>query len=253
MRIGVVIPVRNMRPFIEEALQSIADQTYGDVYAYVADDRSDDGTYEWLKAHPSKYRKLKRNRKRLGWAGNLNAAAALAITHGCDAIIGLSADDILVPEAIETLAGLLVENDRDWVQCAVREWGGQNRIFTSKHDPVLADFKTWPPLNDKVLIRSPIWKAVGGYSTDISPPDSWGSAEDWDFWIKVFKAGYTNYKIIDDALYWYRIHETNLSWDRHNVHVYTVKRLREKYPEVWEMSGGWGHYGPYAPVFQEWA
>lgn len=249
MKVGLGVPVRNMVSFIEECLQSLRNQTYDDIMVFVTDDRSDDGTFEWLQDHPEYLDGLSLNESRLGWAGNMNACLDMAIREECDAVMAVSADDILVPYAIETLVGLLEEDNRDWVQCAVKEWGGGNRVFTSKHDPVLADFKTWPPLNDKVLIRSHIWEEVGGYSNDISPPGSWGSAEDWDFWIKIFKTGYTNYKIIDDPLYWYRIHEDNLSWDRHNVHVYTVHRLREKYPWLWEMPGGWGHTGPYPPVF----
>lgn len=248
MRVGIVLPVRNSIAFIEECLTSIRNQTYDDVYAYVADDISDDGTYEWLKNNPSFYENLKRNSSRLGWPGNTNSAAQLAIEDGCDALYLMAADDYIHPNCIKALVTQLERNEKDWVvpYALVVGEGSHPHIGTqmiSQTNAILADFKTWPPLIDKILIRTHIWEEIGGFSTDVSVPNSWGAAEDWEFWIKIFKSGYTNYHVIPENLYFYRIHPDQLWPAREAIHQQTIELIKNKHPDVWELPGGWGIHG----------
>lgn len=241
MRIGVALPVRNALPFIGECLDSIRYQTYGDVRAYVAEDQSDDGTYEWLMENQHLMGGIIRNPQRLGWPGSLNAAAQLALEDGCDALFLAAADDYLHQDCISTLLHHLEEGNRDWVVPYAQQVGNGKLMQASQSHPILADFKTWPPLIDKILVRRAVWETVGGYSTDVTVPGSWGAAEDWEFWIKVFKAGFTNYLVLPEPLYYYRMHSDQLWPYRAAIHTQTVELIRQKHPDVWELPGGWDH------------
>jgi GT2 family glycosyltransferase len=241
MKVGVIIPARNALPYLEEMLDSIHAQTHA-AHAYVAEDRSDDGTYEWLRERPELWAGMRRNRKRLGWAGSLNAAARLALTDGCDAVFTASADDRLHPECIaRCVSALGADGGRDFVIPHAQQFGEADHVQASLPDATLDDFAQWPPLIDKALIRRGVWEHVGGYSPKATPPGTYGTAEDWDWWIRVWKAGFTRYSVVEQPLYFVRVHPGQLSDARAQHHAATVDLLRKLHPDLpWtDASGQW--------------
>lgn len=241
MKVGVIIPARNALPHFEEMLTSIQAQTHA-AHAYIAEDRSDDGTHEWLRDHPELWAGMHRNRKRLGWAGSLNAAAKLALADGCDALFTASADDRLHPECIGRCVSALGANGgRDFVVPYAQQFGGADTVQASLPDAGRDDFVCWPPLIDKALIRSHVWQYLGGYSAKATPPGTYGTAEDWDWWIRVWKAGFTRYAVVETPLYFVRVHPGQLSDSRGEHHAATVDLLRKLHPDLpWtEASGQW--------------
>lgn len=232
MKIGVIIPARNALPYLEEMLHSVQAQTRP-AHAYIAEDRSADGTHEWLKEHPGLWAGMRRNRRRLGWAGSLNAAAALALGDGCDAVFTASADDRLHPECIARCAALLgADGGRDFVVPHAQQFGGADTVQASLPDAGLDDLVRWPPLIDKALIRREVWEQVGGYSAKATPPGTFGTAEDWDWWIRVWKAGFTRYAVVEEPLYFVRVHPGQLSGGRETHHAATVDLLRTLHPDL---------------------
>jgi GT2 family glycosyltransferase len=233
MKVGIAVPARNAVRYIETLLTTINAQTYP-CAAYIADDCSDDGMAQFLKDRPTWYRRVSRNPARLGWPGTLNRAAAMAFADGCDAVFIAAADDFLRLDCVEKCVAAL--EGRDWVVPYSQQVGGENVVQVSGEEITLADFAVWPPLTDKVLVRREVWETVGGYSTDITVPGSWGAAEDWEFWIKVWKAGYTNYGVIKDPVYYYRMHPEQLGLQRAAIHDQTIALIRAKHPDVWALS-----------------
>lgn len=232
MKVGVIIPARNVLPYIETCLTTINAQTYP-CSAYIVDDASDDGTYEFLRDRPSWYRALSRNEERQGWPISLNRAAQMAINDGCRAVFSMNSDDFLRLDCIDRCVRLLAEHD--WVVANAQQVGGENVVQANKADAVLADFAVWPPLTNYALIPASVWDKVGGYSTDVTVPGTFGSAEDWDFWIKVFKAGYTDYGVVTDPTYYYRMRPGQLHEGRAAIHEQTVNLIRAKHPDLpWE-------------------
>jgi len=241
VKVGVIIPARNALPYLGEMLDSVQAQTHT-AHAYVAEDRSDDGTYERLRENPHLYAGLKRNRRRLGWAGSLNAAAGLALADGCDALFTASADDRLHPECIaRCVAVLSADGGRDFVVPHAQQFGEADHVQASLPDAGLDDFAQWPPLIDKALIRREVWETVGGYSAKATPPGTYGTAEDWDWWIRVWKAGFTRYSVVETPLYFVRVHPGQLSDARAEHHAATVDLLRSLHPDLpWtDASGQW--------------
>lgn len=239
MKVGVIIPVRNARPWIGEMLESIQAQTHP-AQAYLAEDRSDDGTWEWLREHPELWAALRRNRVRKGWAGSLNAAATLALADGCDAIFTASADDRLHPDCIARCVAVLgADGGRDFVVPYAQQFGEADVVQASLPDCGLDDLVVWPPLIDKALIRRAVWEAVGGYSPKATLPGSYGSAEDWEFWIRVWKARLTRYAVVETPLYFVRVHPGQLSHDRGEWHGATVDLYRRLHPDLpWTADSG---------------
>jgi GT2 family glycosyltransferase len=241
VKVGVIIPARNALPYLEEMLTSVQSQTHT-AHAYIAEDRSDDDTHEWLRDHPDLWTGMRRNRRRLGWAGSLNAAARLALTDGCDALFTASADDRLHPECIARCVSVLnADGGHDFVIPYAQQFGGADVVQASLPDATLADLVVWPPLIDKGLFRRTTWERVGGYNTMATLPGTYGTAEDWEFWIRVWKAGLTRYAVIEQPLYFVRVHPGQLSNDRGDWHAATVDLFRKLHPDLpWtDASGVW--------------
>lgn len=232
MKIGVIIPARNALPYLGEMLDSVQGQTHA-AHAYIAEDRSDDGTWEWLNKNRETWTGLRRNRRRLGWAGSLNAAAATALADGCDAVFTASADDRLHPECIaRCVAALGADGGRDFVVPYAQQFGEADTVQASLSDCGLDDLVVWPPLIDKALIRREVWEAVGGYSPKATLPGTYGTAEDWDWWIRVWKAGFTRYAVVEKPLYFVRVHPGQLSDSRGEYHAATVDLLARLHPDL---------------------
>lgn len=229
MRVGVAVPARNALRFIETMLTTVNAQTYP-CAAYIYDDASDDGMTQFLADRPTWYRDHVVGSVRLGWPGAVNKAAALALEDGCDAVFIAAADDFLRLDCIELCVRALARHD--WVVPFSQQVGGENVVQASSPHATLADFAVWPPLTDKALFRRQVWETVGGYSTDVMVPGSWGAAEDHEFWIKVFKAGFTDYGVVQDPVYYYRMHPDQLGAGRAAVHEQAMARIRAKHPDV---------------------
>ena len=249
MKVGVIIPAWNVLPWIEHLLETVWEQTWRGagrrVSAYIADDHSDDGTYEFLCDRPSWYRGLTRTPVRLGWAGALNTAAGLAFGDGCDAVLTCSSDDFLRLDAVEACVGAL-RGETPFVIATSREVGGSNVVQRSQVGATLEDFGRWPPITDKALIPGWLWRAVGGYSEDVTPPGTFGSAEDWEFWIKVWKffgapRFSPPYRCTEDPVYYWRVHPGQLSHGRGAVHAAALDMIMRKHPDV-----------PWAPGVKNW-
>lgn len=240
MKVGVIIPARNARPWIGEMLESVQAQTHP-AHAYVAEDRSDDGTYEWLRDHPELWAGMRRNRARKGWAGSLNAAAKLAIDDRCDAVFTASADDRLHPKCIARCVNALEAGGLDFVVPYARQFGEADHVQASLPDCGLDDLVVWPPLIDKALFRRETWEAVGGYSPKATLPGTFGTAEDWEFWIRVWKEGRARYAVVEQPLYFVRVHPGQLSHDRGEWHAASVDLFRKLHPDLpWtDASGVW--------------
>lgn len=238
MKVGVIIPARNARPWIGEMLDSVLLQTHP-AHAYIAEDRSDDGTYEWLRAHPETWTEMRRNRTRKGWAGSLNAAAKLALDDGCDALFTASADDRLHLKCIARCVAALEAGDFDFAVPYARQFGGADHVQASLPDGGLDDLVLWPPLIDKALIRRETWETVGGYSPKATLPGTYGTAEDWEWWIRVWKAGLSRYAVVEQPLYFVRVHPGQLSNDRGQWHADSVDLFRKLHPDLpWTADSG---------------
>jgi len=238
VKVGVAVPVRNALPYLGRCLSSIQEQTYP-CGAYVVEDVSDDDTWRYLRDHPASYRQVLRNRERMGWPSSLNRAARAAIDDGCDAVFTMNADDYLHPECIARCVDAL-HAGHDWAVVYAQQVGGENTLQVSKENATLADFGVWPPLVNYALIRGVVWDTVGGYSNDVTVPGSYGCAEDWEFWIKVFKAGFTRYAVVKEPLYFYVMHPGQLHEQRPRLHAQTVELIRRKHPDVpWNPAMPW--------------
>ncbi len=193
-RVSVIIPAHNAAPFIEETLDSVRAQTFGDWEVVVVDDGSSDRTWELLQAAGPRVRSFRREQ-----AGGPAVARNLALANASGEFAAfLDADDLLLPRYLESQLACYERAvqgggpDVGLVACDVRILIGEEYApFT--HLERIPD--GYAPLTlERVLRRNPIHvnclvpmrvgEAVGWFD-----PELFGT-EDFGLWIKILEAGY---------------------------------------------------------------
>jgi GT2 family glycosyltransferase len=94
--VSICIPVYNGIKFIDETIRSVQSQTMSDFELLVQDNRSTDGTWEFLEELRTREPRLQteRNSENVGMSGNWNAVIERAQGNY---VLLLSADDLLAP------------------------------------------------------------------------------------------------------------------------------------------------------------
>lgn len=228
MRVGVALPARNVLPYIETCLTSINAQTWP-CAAYIVDDASSDGTWEFLKARPTWWRALTRHEERQGWPAALNAAAAAALADGCDAVMVMNADDWLRLDCVEQLVRTLQRCDA--AVPYAQQVGGANVVQASAGHVTPESFVDHTPLVAFALVRADVWRSLGGYHLDVDLPGLAAGYNEWDFWIRFNQAGYLH-GVATDPLVYYRMHDEQLHRDTTAHHEQAVALLRAKHPDL---------------------
>jgi len=173
----VVIPAYNYAQYIEECIQSVLDQSVKADEIIVVDDESTDNTKEIVAKYPVTY--IFQKNKGLSGARNTGIKAATS-----EYIMCLDADDMLRPDAIKEHMKL-AEPDAI-AQCGLMYFGMQNAVFRPMGATYESLLKTNTVYCNSVYPKK-AWEKVGGY--DESELMRLG-LEDWEFWIRLTKAGY---------------------------------------------------------------
>src|SRR5215217_1749315 len=98
-RISVVMPVHNALPFLQQALQSILQQTFTDFEFVIFDDASTDGSVEVVREWSQRDGRIQlyESAERLGLSGSSNAVVSKA---RAPVIARMDADDIAHPDRL---------------------------------------------------------------------------------------------------------------------------------------------------------
>lgn len=175
--ITVVIPTRNRRPLLAEAVDSLQRQEGVSWEAVVVDDDSSDDTWTWLQELRDPRIRVRRQSPNQRQAAARNKALKEVRTPYC---LFLDDDDLLWPQALRILSQGLKRTPRAVAAIGARQdWftaQGYRRRDAHPLVPRLVDL-TWPLLAGwsavprQVLFRTEILKAIGGYDSSVIPCD----------------------------------------------------------------------------------
>lgn len=213
--ISVLLPVYNGEEFLEECLDSLAEQSCEDFEVVAVDDGSTDATAEILQRWStldSRIRVL--TRPHSGLVETLNAG--LADCRG-ELIARMDADDRAHPERL-ALQSLAFKEDPDLavVACLVSHFpeetlreglriyeGWLNSLVT--HDQILRErFIESPIPHPAAMVRRSVLEEAGGYREV-------GFPEDYDLWLRLAAAG-KRFGKLPETLYFWRHHEARLTF-----------------------------------------
>ena len=193
MRVAVVIPARDVAPYIGAAIGSVLCQSHADLTLTVVDDGSVDNTGMVVSGFDDpRLTVVPETGRGLSAARNRGAGEAPA---GADAILFLDGDDWLAPDALERLTAALARDD---AAVAVHAPFAFVAMESGPEAPGLLDRRAAPPARDllprlmlgnlfanggHVLIRTAAWTAAGPFREELR------FVEDWEFWLRLALQG----------------------------------------------------------------
>lgn len=209
--VSILFTCYNHLAFIQEAWQSILDQTYEHWEVIALDDGSTDGTREWLASLSHPQLKVVFNEKNLGTYGTLNRG--LSEAKG-EFIAVFNDDDLWAPEKLASQIDLLkdrpdvglVHTNGHFIDGKGQKIEGEPLGFkfprTETGDLLLDLVYANKIIASAVLARRECF-AKGGFDT------SFFGSGDWDMWLRIA----TDWKVgfIDKPQTFYRVHGGNAS------------------------------------------
>lgn len=205
-RISVIMPCYNAAAFVEEAVNSVMNQTYADVELIVVDDGSTDASVEILERLCAQYAP----RITLYFQYHMGPYPArnlgLKQAHG-GRVAFLDADDYWSPDALEKLSAATDAHQADIAYCGWQNVG-TGAPGTKPHIPpdysrmdTAAEFlRTCPWPIHAALVRREAIDAVEGFS------ERCFSAMDYDLWLRLY--AHTRKLVrVPEVLAFYRWHD----------------------------------------------
>lgn len=200
-KVSIIMGIYNCSKTLEEAINSIINQTYTNWELIMCDDGSIDNTYsvaeKYHKIFPDKIILLK-NEKNMGLNYTLNHCLQYATG---DYVARMDGDDTSLPERLEKEVEFLDSHPNYAIVSTPMiffdesgDWGCSKQI----PNPVKKDFIKHSPVHCHApcMIRREAYLAVGGYTVD----KRMLRFEDVNLWYKLYAKGYLGHNL-DEPLY----------------------------------------------------
>ena len=203
-KITVLMPVNNCAQYIEEAVESVLNQTFKDFEFLIIDDASTDNTVSIIKRYSDSRIILIQKSKNTGLTSNLNYG--ISIARG-KFIARMDGDDISLPERFEKQINYL-ENHPEVVVC-----GTDYKIIgtdviknvPNNHEDIKVKLLYGSCIcHPTVMIQNSIL-----YENNITYNIKLEIAQDYNLWVKLLQYGRLHN--LSDVLLDYRIHPKQLS------------------------------------------
>ncbi|MDB5446430.1 MAG: adhesin [Phenylobacterium sp.] len=203
--VTVVIPLHNYAGYIVEALESVRNQTVGDVDLIVVNDASTDNSeavaQEWLEAHAERFNRvlLIRNLNNAGLGFTRNVAFANAETPY---VLPLDADNRLRPHCIQQTLHAIERSAAAFAYPRIRHFG-ESDAEIGKQSWSAARFTNGNYVDAMALVRRSAWAEAGGYD---HVRYGW---EDFDFWCRLVERGMFGVQV-PEYVADYRVHGASM-------------------------------------------
>jgi glycosyltransferase involved in cell wall biosynthesis len=202
-KVSIIVTCFNLAKYLDEALQSVLDQTYENWECIIVNDGSKDDTeviaYKW-QAKDIRFIYLYQDNRGVSSARNLGIENAKGLY-----IIPVDADNKLRPNFIlQTITILDNKLIVDVVHGDVQLFGNKKSIWKGKpfdiSQMVLNNY-----IDTCACFRKSVWKEVGGYDENMPVY----GFEDWDLWLRMAVRG-CNFQYEEIVFFDYRVRDNSL-------------------------------------------
>ena len=223
--VSVIMPVFNVEPYVEAALESVLAQTWRDFEVLVIDDGSTDGSVRLVERYARDPR-VRLLRKSNGGISSARNAALRAASGNLIALI--DGDDAWDPEFLEAQVSILhAHPEVDLVTANARNLGGDRDGQPARPWP---DARPHPDLLGMIadeqavfimcVFRRRVYEQIAEFD------ESLRTNEDYDYWLRAAMAGFRFYRN-PRPLGWYRRRNDSLSSSAVNM-LQGILRVYEK-------------------------
>lgn len=237
--VSVIMPVYNAASFLEEALNSILNQTFRDFEFIIINDGSIDNSLKILSSYKDP-RIVLINQENQGVARSLNNAIKIAKGKY---ILRHDADDKCLPDKLQIQYDFL-EAHPEFVLCATQvafmtESGKVSWEYRQPNNKYFSDaqyvevkrehFNPYSPITHAtVLIRTSVLKVLGGYRIEFL------TSEDVDLWLRLI--GQYKAVVLNKCDYFVRLSKSSAT----QVHGWKNEFFRNKAFEYYEQRASHG-------------
>ena len=228
--VSIIVPCYKQAHYLNEALQSVLEQTYPYWECIIVNDGSPDNTEhvakEWFKKD-ERFKYVYQTNSGLSSARN----AGIKISKG-EFILPLDSDDILHPDYLQKTIPVLNTHQNLGVVSCYRYFFLENKFNIIKEYKATGsnykDLMFENRLMPSSLYRKSCWEAAGGYDETMKK-----GFEDWDFWLNVTKRGW-EFQFVEEFLFYYRKAKKSMLVDTINNHAeanmeYIFRKHKELY------------------------
>ncbi|OPL16384.1 MAG: hypothetical protein AVO38_08540 [delta proteobacterium ML8_D] len=225
--ISIIIPCYNYGAYLMEAVDSVLASTFRDFEIIVVDDGSDEAETIAVLSEINRPKTLVIHQKNKGLPVARNAGISLSLGKY---ILCLDADDMIRPMLLEKSFHVLESRPEVGVVATLPQYfGDQNYIWR----PI--PFSFYQSLRENLLhpaclFRRDVWEKVGYYDENMR-----AGFEDWEFWIRVAKAGW-QFARIEEPLFLYRKHGPSMISEskKHRREIFSY--IKRKHPDLYAPS-----------------
>jgi len=237
--VSVIIPCFNYGEYVEEAIDSILNQTFQDFEIIVIDGGStDNSTVTTLKSlqKPKTTIYYRKGSHLVGDNRNFGIQKAKGKYVCC-----LDADDQIKSTYLEKALFLLEVYAYDIVSTSVQCFGNSIETWNILAHPTLAEILKGNQVSTVAVFSKQIWEKANGYHDYGIGKDH--ISEDWDLWVRMMAIG-ARVINISESLMLYRIHDKHTSLSNHHESLSfkeqakTIASFNQKYltPEAYKSS-----------------
>lgn len=194
--VSIIVPCYNQAQYLDEALQSVLDQTYTDWECIIVNDGSPDNTEEvakkWLQLD-SRFKYIYQGNAGLSAARNVGISSAKG-----EFILPLDSDDKIGKDYLRLALGKFREDSNLKVIYCRADYFGTKSGEWHLEEFSLAKLAVRNVIFCSALFRKDDWARVGGFDIKMIY-----GFEDWEFWISILKDGGDVHRI-NEVLFFYR-------------------------------------------------
>ena len=220
-KVTVLMPVFNGEAFLNEAVESILNQTFTDFEFLIIDDGSTDRSVNIIKSYDDPRVRLVCNNQNMGLVATLNRGIDLSLgTY----IARMDCDDVSLPTRLQKQIAFLDEHPdvgvcSSWVTVIGKE---PKLVWTY---PLESDeIKCWLLFESVLPHPSAILRAKLFKERSFYYDASFRHAEDYELWVRT--ASYMSFANIDEVLLLYRQHKNNVGVIHRNEKMSSASRIR---------------------------
>ena len=220
-KVSIIIPTYNQSQYLEEAMESVLNQTYQNIEIIIVDDGSTDNTSEVVKSFDNKIIYIPQKNKGASSARN----AGIKKAQG-QYVAFLDSDDMWIKNKLEKQIKFIQNNPEIGLlgtgcyQMVDINKMIYKKIFPAKNEILQKDLIKYNPfIQSSVIIRKDIFNDIGLYD------EKFKESEDYDLWLRIAQ----KYKVanIQEALVTKKYYEKGLSKDKDNKQLYFVLKAKK--------------------------
>ena len=234
-KISVILPCYNAHAFMAKTLDSLREQTWGNLETIIINDGSTElETLDFLSGIQDEFRVIHQENKGLPAARNRGFAEASG-----EYILPLDCDDWLEPTAVEELfAALRTGGSKSFAYPQMileGELSGETKKDFNFFEQLFLN-----QLPYCLLVSKSAWAEVGGYRESMR-----FGYEDWDYNIRLGAAGYIGVTASDPLLHYRVTNHGMLLSKSGKMHCFLWEDIRRNSPHLYgykELRRHWTHW-----------